>query len=237
PGSAAWAALATWPTIGEATLVDREGPMAELGRELAQRSGMASLAAGNWVHADLRTWTDTPRDLVTAGYLLGELDTVERDALTDRLWDMTRGLLLLVEPGTPDGFARIRAARARLIEAGASVVAPCPHDRECPMIAPDWCHFGVRLERSRLHRRAKGAELSYEDEPYSYVAASRDPNTERGARVLRRPMSRKGVIDLRLCTDAGIVERRVSRREGTAFKQARRLDWGSSVPQELDPSG
>lgn len=234
PGTAAWAALAAWPNVSEITLVDREGPMAQLGQALGQRSGIASLAAATWVRADLRTWTDAPRDLVTASYLLGEIDAAERDALADRLWRMTSGLLLIVEPGTPDGFERIRAARARLIEAGATVVAPCPHDRECPMLAPDWCHFGVRLERSRLHRQAKGVELSYEDEPYSYVAASRHPADDRSARVLRRPVTRKGVIGLRLCTDVGIVERRVSRREGTTFKQAHRLGWGSSVPKELE---
>ena len=39
-------------------------------------------------------------------------------------------------------------------EAGANILAPCPHARPCPLAAPDWCHFSARVARSRLHREA-----------------------------------------------------------------------------------
>ena len=42
-------------------------------------------------------------------------------------------MLVLVEPGTPQGFARIREARAALIAEGAHIVAPCTHENVCPM--------------------------------------------------------------------------------------------------------
>ncbi len=91
---------------------------------------------------------------------------------------------------------------------------------------PDWCHFAARLPRSRLHRRAKGVTLPYEDEPYAYVAATRGP-AGRAARVLARPTARKGAIGLRLCTADGIHDRIVSRRDGAAFREARHAHWGS----------
>ena len=76
------------------------------------------------------------------------------------MWAKTRDTLLVVEPGTPAGYARIIALREQLIAAGAHVAAPCPHDGKCPLAAPDWCHFTQRLPRSRAHKQVKGAELA-----------------------------------------------------------------------------
>src|SRR5690349_10640967 len=76
-------------------------------------------------------------DLVIASYLVGELGDPERRDLVDASWARTRNMLVIVEPGTPAGYARIIAARAQLIASGAYVAAPCPHDRTCPLHAPD----------------------------------------------------------------------------------------------------
>ena len=95
----------------------------------------------------------------------------ERSRLVEKAWEATSRALLLVEPGTPAGFEIIRAAREQLIAAGAFIGAPCPHETPCPMAAGDWCHFAVRVERTRLHRQAKGGDLGYEDEKFSFVAS------------------------------------------------------------------
>ena len=116
-----------------------------------------------------------PADLVVASYMIGEIGDAERTALAELLWAKTRDTLLVVEPGTPAGYARIIALRAQLIAAGAHVAAPCPHDGPCPLTAPDWCHFTQRLPRSRAHRQIKDAELPFEDEKFAYVALTRVP--------------------------------------------------------------
>ena len=87
------------------------------------------------------------------------------------MWQKTRDTLLVVEPGTPAGYARIIALREHLIAAGAHVAAPCPHDGHCPLAAPDWCHFTQRLQRSRAHKQVKGAELPFEDEKFCLCRA------------------------------------------------------------------
>ena len=103
------------------------------------------------------------------------------------MWEKTRDTLVVVEPGTPAGYARIIALRERLIAAGANVAAPCPHDGKCPLVSPDWCHFTQRLQRSRAHKQVKGAELPYEDEKFAYVALTRAPFAARPSRVLAQP--------------------------------------------------
>jgi ribosomal protein RSM22 (predicted rRNA methylase) len=116
-----------------------------------------------------------------------------------------------------------------MIEAGRRIVAPCPHQGACP-IKPgqDWCHFGARVNRSALHRRIKDADLSYEDEKFSYVVGVpgeglHDP----GGRVLRRPTQRKGLVSLRLCNPDGTCsDRIVTKRHGDDYRRARDVSWG-----------
>jgi hypothetical protein len=54
------------------------------------------------------------------------------------------GRLLLVEPGTRLGWRCLEAERRALTEMGLGLVAPCPHERPCPLAegrVRAWCHF------------------------------------------------------------------------------------------------
>ena len=133
----------------------------------------------------------------------------------DRALALTSGALVVVEPGTPAGFARIRAVRDWLRAAGAIIAAPCPHDDACPMAGSDWCHFAVRLDCSRAHRQSKHAALGWEDEKFAYVVALRDAALLRAraeARVIRRPRKETGHVRLALCAAGGLTDVVVTRR-------------------------
>jgi ribosomal protein RSM22 (predicted rRNA methylase) len=148
------------------------------------------------------------------------------------MWAKTRDTLLVVEPGTPAGYARIIAVRAQLIAAGAHVAAPCPHDGRCPLAAPDWCHFSQRLPRSQAHRQLKSAELAYEDERFAYVALTRVPASRRPARVLAQPVVSKVEVTAKLCTPEGLAITKVPRRAKADYARARRWRWGDAVMKE-----
>src|SRR5262249_25331226 len=138
-------------------------------------------------------------------------------------------LLLVIEPGTPVGFERIRMIRRQLIEWGACMVAPCPHTLRCPMEGGDWCHFAARVERTSLHRKLKGGTLGYEDEKYSYVAVSKEPCPLPTARILSEPSRHSGHVTLKLCTrDEWIQHPILSRKQGDRYKQAKKASWGDS---------
>ncbi len=115
-----------------------------------------------------------------------------------------------------------------MIDAGGSTVAPCPHDLPCPLPADDWCHFAIRLPRSKLHRRAKGVELGYEDEKYSYAVLSRSPVPKAAARIIRQPQVRSGHVHLVTSEPDGIHERTVSRKQRELYKDAKGAAWGDA---------
>lgn len=216
PGVATWAATEQWPSLAELTLVEVEPEMIAAGREL--------LPDARWVPGDVRD-ARGPADLVLVSYVLGEL----RDPIAARLWEQAADTIAFVEPGTPAGYRRILDARAAVIEAGGYTVAPCPHDLPCPLPADDWCHFAVRLPRSKLHRRAKGVELGYEDEKYSYAVLSREPAPKAEARVIRQPQVRSGHVNLVTCEPDGIHARTASRKQGALYKEARGAAWGDTL--------
>jgi ribosomal protein RSM22 (predicted rRNA methylase) len=137
----------------------------------------------------------------------------------------------VIEPGTPDGYQRIMAARDVLVGMGLRVVAPCPHSDACPLLGTrDWCHFASRIHRSPLHRRLKSADLQHEDEKFAYVVATRTPvEPLRKSRILRHPQIRKGLVMMQLCQlDGTTAQTLVSKRQGDTYRAARHADWGDS---------
>ncbi len=224
PGVAAWAAAESWPSLRELTLVEVEPEMLAAGREL--------LPDANWVAGDV-SQAQGPADLVVASYVLGELhDPTDAAA---HLWRQSTDTLALIEPGTPTGYRRVVAVRAAVIDAGGQTVGPCPHDLACPLGSDDWCHFAVRLARSRLHRQAKGVELGYEDEKFSYAALSRGIAPQAGARIIRQPQIRSGHVNLVTCERDGIHERTISRKQGARFKEAKGAAWGDAIADPPAP--
>ncbi|MFF8928771.1 small ribosomal subunit Rsm22 family protein [Streptomyces longwoodensis] len=233
-GAATWAATATWAGSRPVTVLDWSEPALELGREIAAAN--PALAGARWERARIgASLTLPPTDLVTVSYVLNELSPADRTALLAAVASAA-GAAVIVEPGTPDGYARVLEARDRLLAAGFRVAAPCPHDAACP-IAPgtDWCHFSARVSRSSLHRRVKGGSLPYEDEKFAYVAAARFPVAPVPARVVRRPQIRKGQVLLDLCEAEERLRRAtVTKRHGDLYKAARDADWGDGWPPAGD---
>ncbi|MGH7995311.1 MAG: small ribosomal subunit Rsm22 family protein [Opitutaceae bacterium] len=237
PGSAIWAAAERWPSLRAAVLVEAGEAVRALGKALAEQGLPVHV---EWRGEDLLGGlpNTAPADLVTLAYVLDELPESARGTLVDRLWALTRGALVIVEPGTPAGWRRILAARSRLIAAGAHLIAPCPHAASCPLVAPDWCHFSRRVARSRIHLRAKDAEVPWEDERYSYLAVGRTSGPRPSGRVIAPPRTASGRVWLKLCRDDGLAgERLFSRRDRDAFRLARRAGWGEAIPAPDEAAG
>ena len=220
-GAASWAAVTQWPQIVSVTMLDRNPALRALARKLAESGPLvkAEILAGNLD-------AEKPRaDLVVASYVLAELPEDRAASVAPDLWRCAERALALVEPGTPDGFARIRKARAALIAAGAHVAAPCTHDNDCPMQDGDWCHFSQRLPRSRDHMLLKDATVPFEDERYCYVVVTRE-SVAKGARILAPPLETKPGLTFKLCDETGLRARFVAARDKDQYRCVRKLGWG-----------
>jgi len=220
-GAASWAAITAWPGIGAVIMLDRNPALRDLARKLADAGPMPDLEI---LIGDV-TAAKPKADLVVASYVLAELAEDKAGAVAMDLWASAHAALALIEPGTPAGFARIRAARSALIAAGAHVAAPCTHDNACPMSGDDWCHFSQRLARSRDHMLLKDAHVPFEDERYSYVVVMREKAAS-GARILTPPLEEKPGLTFKLCDETGLRAQFVAAREKDEYRRVRKRGWG-----------
>jgi len=221
PGTATWAARETWPALVQATLTDSNERFLDLAKKLVPNAGFLA--------HNLNTGTLSTADLIIASFVIAEI--AEPSSVVAKLYAATTDVLVLIEPGTPAGFERIREARTQLIGQGANVLAPCTHANTCPMTGTDWCHFTQRLPRSRDHMQTKGANVPYEDERYAYIAVSktRRSTNEGKARILAPPRESKPGIELKLCTPEGLENRFIPKRNKQTFAAVRKADWGDVV--------
>lgn len=230
PGTASWAAAGLWPGLERITFLDNAPAFLKLAADLSQHGGEALRRAEARAGSIEAAGQGPPAELVIAAYALAELPLQQAGRVAGELWRASGSMLVLVEPGTPQGFARIRAARQALLALHAVPVAPCPHAADCPIAGEDWCHFSVRLARSRAHMHAKGARVPFEDERFSYLIMARDGTASGGGRIIAPPQHHKPGARLRLCAQGRIEERVIARREGAIYKQASKLDWGDLMP-------
>lgn len=220
PGTASIAALGAWPSLTDITMVEADKRFAALAAALLPQ---AKLLQQPFLQAHLSA------ELVIAAYVFAELPEAQASVSALHVWQQAQTMLIIIEPGTPKGFARIREARAALIKAGANIVGPCTHHNDCPMQGGDWCHFKTRLSRSRAHMQAKSATVPFEDESFSWVAVSRQPLPLSKFRILAPPLANKVAVIFKLCGAEGVSQTAIASRDKPAYKLARKKKWGDSL--------
>lgn len=228
PATTLWAADVEFPQLVRARLIERDPAMRSMGQRLLECSSLCDRIEATWHDGVGAVPSLDGHDLVVVGYLLTELnEDLQRDVL-HTAWQACRGAVVVILPGSTRGFRTMLEARRELLSLGASVVAPCPHADRCPLPEDDWCHFGVRLNRSSLHRRLKDGAFSYEDEKYCYVIGTRGAGSPASARLIRRPLTGDRRVTLRLCGVDGIREQMITRRDRVAYRRARKVQWGEA---------
>ncbi len=131
-GAATWAVAEAWQEEPASTVVDWAEPALALGRELAEASGSPALRAAAWQRSRIGSALRIEStDLVTVSYVLKELTAADRAHLVTEAARAARAVVV-VEPGTPDGYLRVIEAssscstRACASPPPARTAAPAP---------------------------------------------------------------------------------------------------------------
>lgn len=227
-GAASWGIDALF-SLDDITCLEREKEMINVGRQL-MKNGSAALKNTVWKEFDItKDQINVKKDIVVSSYMLNELTAEKRMKAVDQLWHATKELLLIVEPGTPEGFKVIREIREHLLSQGAYIIAPCPCQKNCPIQEPDWCHFSCRIGRTKLHKILKSGEVGYEDEKFSYLAFTKKEISHSYARILRHPFIEKGKITVVLCEEGNIYKKVFKKKDGDLYKRIRKAKWGNGL--------
>jgi ribosomal protein RSM22 (predicted rRNA methylase) len=227
PGTACWAAVSQWPSLESVIQCEQDQSFAWLATKLNVESDLHALQNAKLLQkSESSLPADMKAELVVASYMLAELPLQNMPHAAQRLWDRTEQVLVLIEPGTPQGFARLRSIRDILLGQGAFVVAPCTHQNICPMAGSNWCHFKTRVQRSREHMHAKQATVPFEDEAFSYLVLSRQPLRQSGGRIVEPVAINKVAAILSVCNATGIRDEVIASRDKPAYKRAKKIGWG-----------
>ncbi|KAJ7597360.1 mitochondrial small ribosomal subunit Rsm22-domain-containing protein [Mycena floridula] len=164
--------------------------------------------------------------LALSAFILSSLSSnYARQQLITEIWESGAHTIVLLDHATKAGFEAIVEARQQLLKMGTKefedpevdewpvrgchVVAPCPHDKACPLHHPGEirlvCKFSQRLQRPSFVRLTKHSSQGHEDIEYSYV-------------VLRRG-KRPDAVDLKLGRIGEVGKRDMLKQHLTNQKQ------------------
>ena len=232
PGTASWAAAEAFPSLQDFTLLDANATLQPLALELARDS--TRLADCRYLPGDAgaNLAEVSQADLVVASYVIGELSESEQRKLAETMWAKARHALVVIEPGTPAGYARILALRQQLIAPAPTSPRPARTKNPARSQRPTGAISASACRARRRTGRSRAPSVPFEDERFIYIALTRTAPATRAARVLAPPDVGKAEITAKLCTEDGLAIAKVPRRDKAAYASARRWRWGDAVIAE-----
>jgi ribosomal protein RSM22 (predicted rRNA methylase) len=171
-------------------------------------------------------------DLMVAQAVLNELpfgessDPIAARADWIAAWS-SRGPAIIVEPALRETSRPLHAARDRLRGAGFRILAPCPHQGPCLMLANerDWCHEVRLVPPTPMVEQVQAITRRRDDRTkFSFIAMA-PPEVppegltfhENSGRLVSDALNSKGKMERDLCTgDAKLIRLRLLDKDRTA---------------------
>ena len=228
-GAAEWAALECFD-INDIVCLEREKTMRDLSKKYFSYS--EEFKNIKFIEADiLNENLNISKDLCILSYMINELSEENRLKVIDKVLNCTNKVLLIVEPGTPEGFENVRKIRDYVFENGYEIIAPCTNfNGRCDITVGDWCASNVRVQRTKIHKYLKDADVGYEDEKFSYIAINMSKTklnfNNDLKRILRHPKIQNGRVEVKYCLQGEIKEEIITKKNKDEFKKIKKRNIG-----------
>ena len=228
-GAAEWAVNDVFE-VNNIVCLEREQAMRELSKKYFSYSD--EFKNIEFIDADIvNEKLNISKDLCILSYIINELSKENRLKVIDKVLSCTNKILLIVEPGTPEGFYNVKMLRDYLYEKGYEIIAPCTgFNGRCDIKEDDWCASSVRVQRTKVHKYLKDADVGFEDEKFSYIAINVSKNKlnieKNFKRILRHPKIQNGRIEVKTCMQGEIKEEVITKKNKEDFKALKKKKIG-----------
>lgn len=215
--------------VKEIECFEREENMIDIGKLILSNYSEGSSKI-KWTKLDItQDQINNEYDMVISAYMINELNEKDINNVIEKMWNISKDIILIVEPGTVQGYKNIMKVKDKLVEMGGNIIAPCI-SKKCNLQQNDWCNFYSRVQRTKIHKKLKSGDLPYEDEKFIYIAISKKEKIiNNKSRIIRHPLLYNGYIKLKICTDKGIEELIISKKEKERFQHAKKLNHGDMI--------
>lgn len=224
-GSATFAALNMFQNASVCA-VEKVNKMQSLHKTIAFKMGQTDRI--NFLLDDAANFNSNNKfQLVMASYLFNELNKEDQKIVLNKMYEFSTDYIVIIEPGTPKNYSQMMSIKQEMLNLGAKLISPCK-TINCCLKEGDWCHFLVRVQRSKAHKEIKQGSLNYEDEKFTYLIFKKDNNIQNDKEniIIRRPVFGKKKISLKVCSPSGVQEKVITNSNNSNYKAIKKLGVG-----------
>jgi len=239
PGPALWTLPALLPSLRQITCVDQNAHFLNVGKGIISEAEFPLTVT--WRQNDITQSSAQDKntyDLVLIANVLNELNNSQREKLLEAAFQRCRGVLLVLEPGTPIGSGIVQAAAQQLAQVGTLLAPYINHH----FVAEHWLHFPQRFTRPDFARRIRQEMRTsplmasdWEEAKYSYVAVGKIPSEiQPWGRVIGPFELMNGYLELPILTETQVLPLKVMKRHKPQYAFAKKVRWGQLIMDSTD---
>lgn len=236
PGAGIWATKSIWPGLETAIAIDQEKYFLSVGKEIIQKVLLPMQIL--WQQQDITAGIENmgeEYDLIIISNVLNELDVSQRRHLLGQAYNLCKGVVVIIEPGTSAGI-KIVQETAKDFSGKVNLLAPYINNIFVQS-QDQWLHFSQRFirpefqRRIRQHMRTNSLMASdWEETKYAYTAIGKIPAKEKvWGRSIGLIKKQKGFLEVPILTRDGIKQVKVLKRHKKEYSFAKNLQWGQVI--------